>query len=125
MYFNSNPKYINNIGINLFEKIHDKYIKDYIDYCLVKKDKIIKMIGKFEPNIFRNYILSKIIKFYDSKEKVDMNKYLEKKGILNETLIPDLYLNNEQNRTYFFNKFKKFIYKYKRNIIYNCYLENL
>ena len=40
-------------------------------------------------------------------------------------MIPDLYLNNEQNSNYFFNKFNKYIYKYKRNIIYNGYLENL
>ena len=95
-----------------------------MNYSLEKEDKIIKMIGIFDPNIFKNNILLKIIKCYDGKEKIDIKKYLDEKGIMNDALIPDLYLNNEKNSKYFFNKFKKYIYKYKRNIIYNCYLEN-
>ena len=125
MCFNSNPKFINQIGINSFEKITNRYIQDYINYCLEKNDKKIKNLGLYEPNIFKNNILSKIIKLYNKDDKKDINIFLDKKGIINETLIPDLNLNNENNSKYLFNKFKKNIYKYKRNIIYNYYIENL
>ena len=123
--FNGNPKYINNISMNSFEKINDKFIKNYLNYCLNKKNEIIKKLGIYEPNIFKNYILSTIIKLHYYKEQIDINKYLDKKGIIKQGLLPDLIINKENNSKYYFNKFKKYLYKYKENIIYNIYLQDL
>ena len=123
--FNGNPKYINNISMNLFEKINDKFIKNYLNYCLNKKNEIIKKLGIYEPNIYKNYILSTIIKLHYYKEQIDINKYLDKKGIIKQGLLPDLIINKENNSKYYFNKFKKYLYKYKENIIYNIYLQDL
>ena len=119
------PKYENKIGMNLYEEIRDKNIKEYIKYYSNKTENVNKTIAIYEPNIYKNYILSKIIKFYEKKKKIDTNEYLNNKGILNEILIPDLKINDEKNSKYFFNKFKKYISKYKSNIIYNRYIENL
>ena len=126
--FNSNPKYLNDINMNSFEKITNENILEYINYLLIKKDEIIKTIGDYEPNIYKNYLLSKIIKLYNKLEKNNINEYLDIKGVLTETLLPDLnlILNKEKNNSlYFINKFKKYLYKYKRNLVYNRYIESL
>ena len=118
--FNLNPKYLDSVKMDSFEERIDKNILDYIKYHLDEKDKIIAI---YEPNIFKNNILSKLIHLYNKKEKT-VNNYLESEGILVDTLLPDFISNNEKTSRYFFNKFKKHIAKFKRNIIYNCYIDN-
>ena len=122
--FNANQRYINNININSFETITNKYILNYMNYCLNKKKEIINNIGIYEPNIYRNYTLSTIIKLVYYREQIDIKNYLIKKGVVLESLMPDLIVNKENKSRYYFYNFKKYLYKNRWNNIYNIYVEN-
>ena len=149
---NKNNNTINDIDINSYNYIYNKLISDYIYLCFkkginmnengyynniianndsnekIKENELINILGTFEPNVFKNVILYKIYKCFglsllellNQNDFGKISNYNNLKGIIDQEYIANL---NDYNSRYLFNKFSKYLYKYKRNNFYYYFTE--